>query len=300
MKKNKTITSYKAFINEENNPVNEYKYSYQEYDFNQNLIKEVFYLKDGHIETASAYKFNESNVMIEEIHYLSDTDVGERVLYKYYNNMDFRSIETIYSDGSKSIKLFKRNGQVLSVTIVNENNKFEGEEISKFDNQENVTEEIIMDEKRDIRQKFLHEYDRRGLLISTTESGENEEFIVKKIFEYNNKNQMIKETHISERGILINVIRSEYNTEGELILQQQGNKYLIKISYDDKKRRRRDETINLSNNLAEASKIYKYDENDLLTEEISYEMGQQYQLEPGVLGRSGSFNIRIKFHYEFY
>jgi len=300
MKKIKSITGYTAFIGEDGIPENQYKSFYQEFDINQNIIKDVIYTGDGEIETASGYKFNESNILIEEIHYLNETDVAERLVYKSNNNGDLSEIETTYSDGSKTIKKINRNGQVLSVVILDEDNKLEGEEIRKFDEQGNVLEEVIYNENKNIKQKSLYEYDSKGQLINKTEFGENEDFVIRKTFDYNNKGYMIKKSHFSEHGKLINVVTAEYNEEGELILQQYDNKYLIKITYDDKNRKIKDETMNLSNNLVEALKVYEYDENDFLIEEISYEMGQQYELGPGVLGRTNSNYMSTKHQYQFY
>lgn len=300
MKKIKSITTHTAFIREDGIPENEYKSSYQEFDINQNIIKDVIYTINGEIESASGYKFNESNILIVEIHYLNEADVAERLVYKYDNNRDLCETETTYSDGSKSFKKVNRNKQILSVSTLDEDNKLEGKEIKKFDKEGNVFEEVIYDENKNIIQKFLHDHDNENQLISTIEFSENERFVIKKIFKYNNKGHIIMESHHSERGKLIKTIISEYNEEGELTLQQYGNNYLIKISYDDKKRRIKDETINLSKNLIEALKLYKYDENDFLTEQISYEMGQQYELAPGAFGRTNSNYMSTKYQYEIY
>lgn len=300
MKKIRSIIGYTSFVGEDGISENEYKSSYQEYDHNQNVIKDIIYTEDGEFETASEYKFNEANVLLEEIHYLNETDVAERLAYIYDDNENLNEIEITYSDGSKSIKKTSKNGQVLSVTIVDENNNLEGTEIRKIDANGNVVEEIIYDENKNIQQKFLHIYDSEYQIISTTEFGVNEGFIIKKVFEYDGQKHIIKETHYSERGKQINVIISEYNEQGELCSQQYDNNYAIKISYDEEGRRVRDETINLSNELTESLKVYKYDENNFLIEKISYEMGQQYELEPRVLARASSNYISTRLHYEFY
>ncbi|MCD6367317.1 MAG: hypothetical protein J7L46_07250 [Bacteroidales bacterium] len=146
----------------------------------------------------------------------------------------------------------------------------------------------------------MHNYNSDNQIISTTEHGEGGEFTIKKTFEYNKKGQITKESHYNRHEKLLKRITFEYNNEGELIMQQIGNSYLIKTTFDDKKRRVKDETIDLSNNVIADLKEYKYDENNFLIEEISYKMGQQYELEPGIFGRGRSNYISTKFTYEFY
>ncbi|RKX17146.1 MAG: hypothetical protein DRP35_11430 [Candidatus Zixiibacteriota bacterium] len=300
MEKIKSITGNTAFIDENGKPENNYKSSYQEFDSQQNIIKEMYYTIDGEIETANGYKFNESNLLIEETHYLDETEIADQLNYFYNDDGKLNKIETNYSDGSKSIKTINRTELKISATILDEENNFEGEEIQVFDQQGNVIEETIYDEEKKISQKFLHSYNSENQIISTTEHGEGGEFIIKKTFEYNKKGQITKESHYNRHEKLLKRITFEYDNEGELIMQQIGNSYLIKTTFDDKKRRVKDETIDLSNNVIADLKEYKYDENNFMIEEISYKMGQQYELEPGVFGRGRSNYISTKFTYEFY
>ena len=300
MKKIKSVTGNTAFIGENGKPENNYKSSYQKFDSQQNIIKEMYYTIDGEVETANGYKFNESNLLIEETHYLDETEIADQLNYFYNDEGKLNKIETDYSDGSKSIKTINRTKLKISATILDEEKNFEGEEIQIFDQQGNVIEEIIYDEEKKISQKFLHSYNSDNQIISTTEHSEGGEFAIKRTFEHNKEGQIIKESQYNRHEKLLKRITFEYNNEGELTMQQIGNSYLIKTTYDDKKRRIKDETIDLSNNVIADLKEYKYNENNLMIEEISYKMGQQYELEPGVFGKKRSNYISTKFIYEFY
>ena len=296
----KTVTGTTAFIGENGNAENEYKSSYQEFDKQQNIIKEIYYTIDGEIETKNEYKFNESNLLIEEIHFLDEIEIADQLNYFYNDDKKLYKIETRYSDGSQSIKTIDRTKSKTTATILDEENNFEGEEIQIFDQEGNVIEEIIYDEDKKISQKFTHTYNDKNQMTSITEYGEDEEFIIKRTLEYNEEGKIIMESHYNRHDKLTKQIALEYNDDGEVITQQIGNSYLIKTTFDDKKRRIKDETIDLSNNVIADLKEYKYDENNLLIEEISYKMGQPNELEQGVFGKKRSNYISTKFTYEFH
>ena len=104
MEKIRSITGYTSFVGEDDISNKEYKSSYREFDHNQNVIKDIVYNEEDEFETASGYKFNEANILLEEIHYLSESEVSEQLTYKYGNNGDLSEIETIYSDGPSPSK----------------------------------------------------------------------------------------------------------------------------------------------------------------------------------------------------
>jgi len=74
----------------------------------------------------------------------------------------------------------------------------------------------------------------------------------------------------------------------------------LKFTYDDNKKWEKQEYINLNNNLIESFSIFKYSDDHLLIEEISYAMGEQYELSPLAMGRTGSDYMSKKYQYEFY
>ena len=47
MKKIRSIIGYTSFVGEDGVSENEYKSSYQEFDHNQNVIKDIIYTEDG-------------------------------------------------------------------------------------------------------------------------------------------------------------------------------------------------------------------------------------------------------------
>ncbi len=300
MRKIKSITAYTSFIGEEGLPENEYKSSYKKFDHNQNLIQHIVYTRDGEWETGIDRDFNEANLLLQEVYYLNDTDVGERIVYRYDDQDELLEKETTYADGSQSIRISSTQGLLQSITVVNEQGKREGEELRKYDARGNVLEEVIYDENKKVRQKRVHTYDAENQLISTTKWEENESFVVKMVFEYDEQKRISRETHYDKRGNQLTEITSEYTAQGQLVSQKEENKYVIKRSYDDAGRLIKNETLTLPKEMTESLKIYQYDEDNLLIEKTFFEMGQQYEIEPNVVGRTASTFTRTRFRYEFY
>jgi len=299
MKKIKTITAYTSFVGEDNKREHEYKSFYEEFDLNQNVIKNIVYSDAGEVETASGYRFDESNRLIKVMHYLNESEISQELNYKYSYG-ELSQIETIYSDGSITIKTIRKNGRVVTTTIRGDDKIFEGEELRRHDGYGNVVEEFFYDENKLIRQRFLYEYDNKSKLICSTEFGADETFVVKKTFEYDHNGNILKESHYSEWGNLMSYILSEYNIHGKLISQQYDMNQLLKLEYDDDGRIIKEETAKIPNGMVISSKRYHYDKNNNLKGEISFDLGEQYDLQPGVSIRTGLNYVNKRFHYEFY
>ena len=52
--------------------------------------------------------------------------------------------------------------------------------------------------------------------------------------------------------------------------------------------------------MVESSSEYRYGEHGLVVEERSFEMGDPYQLNPGVMTRTGSNFTITRYEYEFW
>jgi len=299
MKIIKSITGQTALIGENDNIQSEYISSFQEFDDNKNLIKKVIYSENGEFETFSEYKYDEKNKLIEEIQYLEEDEVGERIKYKYDDSGILIEETLIYSDGASSIKKYNIDGNILTVNVYDESGNLEEEEIKKFNDNDKILEVTIYNEDKEIDQKYTFDYDDKQNMICSTEYGNKGEFVVKKDLEYDEKGNLIKESSYNGKGRLINVLTFEHDENGNMTSQQIGNRHLLKMTYDEQNRRIKEETINLNINLVETMKIFKYDEESLLIEEISYDMGRQFTIEKGAKGISDSNYLSTKYKYEF-
>ena len=299
MRKIKKISTYTALVGKDEETRHEYRNSFQEFDGNQNIIKEVKFHSNGEVESASGFKFDKSDRLIEEIHYFEDDQVGEIISYKLNADGKMIEIETTYADASKSVKKMSRFENMISVKSYDEDGELEGEDLIKYDGDGNILEEIKFDEERVMNQRTVNEYNGDRQLIGKTKYGENEEFLVRAVYDYDENGNSVRETQLNEKGKLINQIGYEYDENGEQIAWQNNN-YLHKTNYDKKGRVLNEETKNRVNNMVENFTEYRYNEYDKVVEERTFSMGQQYELQPGIYGRTGSDLLVTRYEYEYF
>ena len=299
MSKINRLNKYTAFVGEDNQAINEFKSYMQEFDEQQNLLKEVEFSSNGKMESSSAYKYNSQNKMIAEVHFFEEDEVGETIKYHLDEEGKPLEIETVYGDSGKSIKKISRSGSLLTVKIVDEDGENEGEETVKFDAKKRPIEETHIDEDGNISRRSVYEYNESDQLISRIEYGEKNEFHTKTIFDYDKDGNMIQSVQRSEKGNLINSVLYDYDENKNQILLQNSH-HSRRTSYDDKNRIINEETINRSNNLVEGFTEYKYGDHGLLIEERSFETGASNQQDPLSFGGSKANFLLNRYEYEFY
>lgn len=299
MAKIKQLIKHFAVVDKDDNPINEFVQYKQEFDENQNCVKEVEFNPSGEVESASGYKYNDQHKMIEEIHYFDQDEIGEIIKYKLNEEGKPEEIETVYADDAKSIKKINRTEFLLSVKTYDEANDLEGEETIKFDQKDRPVEEVQTDEEGNIVQRSLYEYDDNDKVISRINYGEKNEFLVKATFEYDNKGNLIKIVQQNQKGKLISSLLYSYDERDNQVISQ-SNHHIERTAYDEQNRIINKENVNRSNNVVENFTQYKYGDHGLLIEERIFGMGDQYQLEPGVFARTGSNLTLLRYEYEFY
>lgn len=295
----KKLTKYYAILDKDDNLLNEFIQHKQEFDEHQNCLKEIEYNPSGEVESASGFKYNDQNKMIEEIHYFDHDEVGEIIKYKLNYEGKPEEIETVYADDAKSIKKISRSEFLLSVKIYDEDNELEGEETIKFDQKGRPIEEIQSDEDGEITERSVYQYNDADQVISRINYGANDEFMVEVLFEYDPDGNLTKIVQLNEKGKLISSNTYQYDKQGNQVLMQ-SNQQEERTAYDEQNRIASRETVNRGNNTVENFTEYKYGEHGLLIEERTFSMGEQYQLEPGVFARTGSNLSLLRYEYEFY
>lgn len=293
------LTKFVGIVNDNDEVTNEFKSLYQEFDENNNIIREVEYHSNGEIENASGYKYDADNRLIEEIHYFDEEEVGEIIRFKLDEKGRPLEIETTFADGGKSVKKITRTERRLNINTFDEENEFEGEECIMFNSDGKPVEEIHYDEDREIFQRTVFEYNEEGKLSKRTNYGNKNEFLVETLIDYDEHGHMAKQVQLNQKGKVVNTTFLEYDANGNELLQQ-NNVYLMRSAYDDQGRLISEETVRRGNNMVESFTEYIYDENGLKVQERSFEMGDPYQLEPGVMTRTGSSFKRTRYEYEFY
>jgi hypothetical protein len=299
MKNIRKIIKTKAFVGHNDEILREQKSGYQEFDRNGNLTREVQYTNGGNIEMATGYTYDENNRIVQEIHYYEEEQVGEVIRYKLGQDGKPVSLETEYADGSTSLKTYTRFENMLSIKSNDEDGDLESEELLKFNENGQVTEEIHFDEDRRIVQKFLNEYNKDKQLVSRTEYGEDEEFVLKILVEYDKEGNVVMETHLNRKDQIMNQVAFTFDKEGNRT-SWENNLYLNKTVYDDHNRPIREERINRRNELVEEFTDYEYDDEGKILLERTFSMGEQYELEPGAVARTKSDFILHKYAYEYF
>lgn len=286
-------------LGENDEVVFEYKSYEQEFDEHQNCVKEVEYNTSNEVESASGYKYNGQQKMIEEIHYFNEEEVGEQIKYKHDEEGKTREIETVYADDARSVKKIKRSERLLTINTFDEDGESEGEETVRFDEKDRPLEEIQLDEDGSIVQRSVYTYGDNGQVASRVNYGENNEFLVKTQFEYDDQGHLAKLIQLNEKGKLISANTYRYDEQGNQVLMQT-NRHEQRTAYDDKNRIIHQETTNRMNNMVENFTEYKYNEQGLLVEERTFEIGEAYQLQPNVFSRTASNLTSTRYEYEFY
>lgn len=298
MAKIKSLTKYLAAIDKNDNPINEFKRYMQEFDIDQNCIKEIEYTSTGELESASGYKFNEKHKMIEEIHYFEENEVGEHIKYKLDEEGKPVEIETIYADDAKSIKRIKRTEHMITVEQTDEEGEYEGEEQIKFDSKGRPVEEVQLDEDRKIAQRAIFEYGDSDKVLSRINYGENDEFQVKVTFDYDKNEKLIKIVQQNEKGELVSSNIYDYDERGNQVLMK-SNQQVQRTAFDEDNRIISKETTNGSG-MVENFTQFIYGEHGHIVEERAFSMGDAYQIEPGVFSRTGSDYLLTRYEYEFF
>ena len=299
MTKIKQLIKYSALVDNNGETVNEFKSFMQEFDEQQNCLKEIEYSSAGKMESASGYQYNDQNKMIAEIHYFENNEVGETIKYKLNEEGIPVEIETTYADNGKSIKKISRTERLLSVKIFDEDGENEGEETVKFDSKKRPIEETHIDEEGTISRRSVYEYNESDQVLSRIDYGVGNEFQVETIFTYDTEDNLIQIIQKSEKGNLVASNMYEYDENGNRVLFQNSH-HLQRSTFDEKNRVVSEETVNRSNNLVEGFTEYKYGDHDLVTEERTFEMGNSNPQDPLAFGGSKANFMLTRYGYEFY
>lgn len=299
MNKIKKLTRYTVFVDENEEAKFEFKSYHQEFDLNQNSIKEVEYTANGERQSASKFTYDGANRLIEEIHYYDGEGVGEMIRYKLNEEGKRVEIETTYADESRSVKKVSRFENMVSVKAYDEDGEFEAEDLVKFDENGNVLEETKFDEDRKIVHQVIYEYDKHNQPLYKTEYGEKNELLKKLVFEHDQYGNTIRETQLDRKDQPIGQIAFEYDADGNRT-SWQNSIYIHLATYNKHNRIVKEETLNRRNNLVEGFTEYKYNEHGQLTEERRFSMGEQYELQPGIFARTKSDFIVTRYEYEYF
>ena len=294
----KTITGYSANLDMNGIEQNEYKSSFREYDFNQNLIKDYGFSDDGEIEFSTDFVYNGRNQKMEQITGSSEDTVGERLEFRYNEEGELAQLDTIYLDQSKSVEIYTRYGLNLSISLYDENNIVYQAVTKRFDELGNLLEEITHDELNKTTSRTVYLYNEKHLLFRSSEYNQLGEMLKEEDYDYDMKGNLIKQETYDHRGKLLSSLEYRYNQNNDLIWQRIDDTYLYEVEYDDQNRKIREQRTNTDNDVIEEYKLFGYNNRNLVSEEVSSNIGQKSFM--GVFSYPTSDKIKTRFMYEFY
>lgn len=161
----------------------------QEFDVLGNLIVDRSFVADGEISEMNKYRYNEKNLLVEELIYFDANELAETHCYEYGDDNKLSKELVIYQDGTEDIITYKFNsdGMLLQKTQQDSDGEIEhrevyeysgelllkqevyglgGNMISKtnntFDEKGNLIESVIWNQEDGNEGRVVHEYDEKG------------------------------------------------------------------------------------------------------------------------------------------
>lgn len=274
------IKSITTFLYENINHDLFFKNSYLEYDLHGNVIEATDWADENLIESKTISIFDSKNQKTEEINYHSDDEISEHSVFFWNTDGLLDKIDIIFSDGSKSEKIYTRNTieNTLTITIQDEEGEFEGKEFYRFDAKKNIIEKVIYNFDNNIEENISTVYDDKDRAISQTEKDKNNRVIIRKEFTYDEKGNITLIAAYNEKGNLLDKVVTVYDEKNRITEQNIKSTYLVKNYYDDELRTKKEERYNQSG-LQTYDGLTTYDENGLIMEEITPQSTIKYVYE---------------------
>ena len=161
----------------------------------------------------------------------------------------------------------------------------------------NLSEFIRTDAEHETEQRLIYQYDENQNLTASVEYDRDGDIRIKRIYEYDEENRRISDSGYNLAGEVIYAKTYIFNNEGKLV-EETVDEYTIVYEYDDNGRDSRHLTY--KDDELESIKIFRYNEDGLLTEEISVQSGERYTIVPHLLSEENTNFLSKKYIYEFY
>jgi len=295
----KSVTETTIIEDGDGNPLKEIITSIKKMDERSNIIYEANWQINGMLEDKTEYTLDEKDRVIIKKVYLDDETVSEEWKYTYDEAGKLKQRIVQYSDGAKSNfqKSTGDNGDSIW-TITDEDGELEGKQIITFEEPDLVASTTDIDDMNTETLKVEMVYFEDNLLAERT-IYEYGEVLHKEEYEYNDNDELSSLTTLTPKGNLISKVDYAYNNKNQIAHVDNGD-VRTSFTYDEKGREIEINRINTDSNLNLAITKRSYNEAGFILEMSVYEMGAQYETEPGVMGRGSAIHQKIKYTYEFF
>ncbi len=222
-KKLKSETTYRfnqviESVNADEIEIKKHKSSYNEYDINGNLIKDISYNNDESINQMFVYKYNEDGYKQEEQLYYDEDEIADRKTFETDKNGKTINAYNHYTDGSKDIikHTYDENNNLTEILLVDDDGDIEEKQIYIYENGK-ITLKEITNENNETIIKEECKYNEKGDEIERTSFDAENKSFTKTQFIFNDNNEWSKILKHDREGILIEKSTYNYNDKGRLI-----------------------------------------------------------------------------------
>lgn len=299
MKKVKSITTFTSLQPEpEKEPSSWFLMNYVLYDKNGKTLLEESFSSEGKLDRKVIFQYDKKGLIKSELLYTQGAKLTEILSYKHDAKGLLLEVQHQFEDGSLLIEQFSRSGLEEWVYKINELDQREGSIHRLYDKYERIQEETHYDIHDEVHSQYSYYYNTDHQLTEHQEFGKNGVLLFTFQYTYNHLDLLEKQITYTPEGKVAEQHYNFYDKLGKLI-KSQINGFTTFFTYDDKDRCIKEEVL-ASNGKPEATSLYSYDENDLLTQITSYQVGDPYEIEPQVVGRAPATYQTSKMQYEFF
>lgn len=253
-----------------------------EYNPNGDILLDATYTDEGMFNSKIIHEYDEKNQLAKTINYLDTNEISEDITFVRNAEGLIKETHILYNDGSKTLKkhAYSNNNLTEKIEIFDEENTIEGKETITYNANQDIIEHIEYDENNQQILRIVSSYNEQNKIIGRKEYDEKNELTSQYKYIYNDKLLLIEQLGLNSKNEIISKIMYAYDDKNRELKQQIDDTYLVRFEYDDEKKIKIEERFYGSGTLFYQSE-QKFDENDLLVEEIK-------------------FNNKITYKYTFY
>ncbi|MGI8892171.1 MAG: hypothetical protein ACR2GN_01790 [Bacteroidia bacterium] len=286
-----------SFAMPEEENADEFLFSEIKYNEKGNIIEERNYTSENRLEEKRTYKYDENGKLIEEtvLHAAEDFEEKRKII----RDEKGHSIEEIreYPDGTTEKTIIKRddNENITEIIVLDEDGEQESRQLFKYDDKNNLKSHVKLDMDGEVIEATECECDEHGNIIAKKEILPEEGIEISSETEYDEQGRELRSTTYNEKGQKISEVEIVYDEKGnhiETISKDYINRAdsrRITFSYDDKNCI--EERVMTLNDELLRQVNYCYDDNGNLIEEES--------LQPDY-SKGGKQAYKKKYEYEYY
>lgn len=280
MNKTKSISCFQ--VSGPDIPVEEgFLSSYVLMDADGRHLEERSYSDNGELETKTFAKYNEQGHLVEEINYMSEDEISEKLSYERNSDNKIGKITIEYADGSKSFKKFSYGQNSLEISTTDDEGESEGKEIRGFDSNGNLIEKVIFDDFNNLEEKEIITYYEGNLVKSKTIYDKNDQIEMIVNYNYDEKLNLVSYIKTNAKNQIIDKVLFSYDEYNQLVEQQIGSHYIVRFKYDNETNTQTEERYDMTGALKfvvttrfDSDKRVLVEETPLYTKKYIYDLYQ--------------------------